>query len=156
MFKFLQKKVDPNVYAPVSGKCIDIEKVSDVTFSSKCMGDGVAIVPEEGLVSAPFDGEIVMMFPTLHAFGIRRNDGVEALIHIGIDTVEANGVGFEKLASKNQKISKGDPIIRFDKEKLSKEYDMTTMVIMTGEVDKGLKKLALDQHVSASDAVMTA
>ena len=131
MFGFFKNKNENVIYAPVKGTCIDITEVDDIGFSSKIMGDGVAIVPTEGIVTAPCDGKISMIFDTGHAFGMEANNGAEILIHIGIDTVNLNGEGFEILKKTGQKVKRGEPVIRFDLEKVKKLYDTATMVIMT-------------------------
>lgn len=131
MFGFFKNKNENVIYAPVKGTCIDITEVDDIGFSSKMMGDGVAIVPIEGIVTAPCDGKISMIFDTGHAFGMEANNGAEILIHIGIDTVNLNGEGFEILKKPGQKVKRGEPAIRFDLEKVKKLYDTATMVIMT-------------------------
>ena len=104
MFGFFKNKNENVIYAPVKGTCIDITEVDDIGFSSKMMGDGVAIVPIEGIVTAPCDGKISMIFDTGHAFGMEANNGAEILIHIGIDTVNLNGEGFEILKKPGQKV----------------------------------------------------
>ena len=131
MFGFFKNKNENVIYAPVKVTCIDITEVDDIGFSSKMMGDGVAIVPIEGIVTAPCDGKISMIFDTGHAFGMEANNGAEILIHIGIDTVNLNGEGFEILKKPGQKVKRGEPVIRFDLEKVKKLYDTATMVIMT-------------------------
>ena len=131
MFGFFKNKNENVIYAPVEGTCIDITEVDDIGFSSKMMGHGVAIVPIEGIVTAPCDGKISMIFDTGHAFGMEANNGAEILIHIGIDTVNLNGEGFEILKKPGQKVKRGEPVIRFDLEKVKKLYDTATMVIMT-------------------------
>ena len=131
MFGFFKNKNENVIYAPVKGTCIDITEVDDIGFSSKMMGDGGAIGPIEGIVTAPCDGKISMIFDTGHAFGMEANNGAEILIHIGIDTVNLNGEGFEILKKPGQKVKRGEPVIRFDLEKVKKLYDTATMVIMT-------------------------
>ena len=145
MFGFFKNKNENAIYAPVKGTCIDITEVNDIGFSSKIMGDGVAIVPTEGIVTAPCDGRISMIFDTGHAFGIEANNGAEILIHIGIDTVNLNGEGFEILKKTGQKVKKGDPVIRFELEKVKKLYDTATMVIMTN--GKSFVKTAVGYNV---------
>mgnify|MGYP004587331557 FL=1 len=145
MFGFFKNKNENAIYAPVKGTCIDITEVNDIGFSSKIMGDGVAIVPTEGIVTAPCDGRISMIFDTGHAFGIEANNGAEILIHIGIDTVNLNGEGFEILKKTGQKVKKGEPVIRFELEKVKKLYDTATMVIMTN--GKSFVKTAVGYNV---------
>ncbi|MEG0526989.1 MAG: PTS glucose transporter subunit IIA, partial [Longicatena sp.] len=124
-----------DVYAPVNGKCIDIELVNDRTFAEKMLGDGVAIIPSNNVICSPADGEIIMLFNTLHAFGIRMKNGNELLIHIGIDTVELNGEGFTACKCLHETVKKGQEIIRFDGDFMKKKnIDMTTMIVVTKQV----------------------
>lgn len=115
MFNFL-KKNKKSIVAPVNGKLISLTKVKDEVFASGMMGDGVAIIPEDGLYVAPVDGEIVLIPKTKHAFGIKSNDGIELLVHIGLDTALKNGEGFTVLANVGQKVTVGTPIIQADVE----------------------------------------
>jgi len=87
---------------PVIGHVISLDDVNDEVFSSRAMGDGIAIVPTKGILYSPFDGKVEVAFPTGHAFGLKSNTGVEMLLHIGINTVELNGKGF------NAKVKVGD------------------------------------------------
>lgn len=152
MFNFLGLKKEKNVYAPITGKCIDITEVNDIGFSSKAMGDGIAIIPESNLVCSPANGVIKMIFRTGHAFGIETNDGLELLVHIGIDTVNLNGEGFEILRKENEKIKKGDPIIKIDLDKIKKDYDPSTLLIVTN--NKKIQKNLIGENVSINDSVL--
>ena len=123
---------DEKIYAPLTGKLIPLEKVNDAVFSSKMMGDGAAIIPEDGKVYAPCDGVVTVAFPTGHAMGIKSNHGCELLIHAGLNTVELNGEGFTVSKKVDDKVSKGDLLFEFDKEFMDKKgYDMTTPIIIT-------------------------
>lgn len=133
MFGFFKKKTDPAVYAPVKGKCIDITEVNDEGFSSKIMGDGVAVIPEESVIKAPADGKLTMIFETGHAFGMEADNGLELLLHIGIDTVNEKGNGFKILKKSGDAVKKGTPVVELELETLKEKYDMTTMVIVTNE-----------------------
>ncbi len=130
------------VFSPLSGKIIPLDKVKDEAFSSGSLGDGYAVLPESNTVLAPFDGEVVALFPTNHAIGLKSAGGAEVLIHIGIDTVRTKGEGFTSKVAVNEKVKKGQAIIEFDLEGLKgKGYDLTTAILLTsGEA----KKLALD------------
>ena len=97
MFLFGKKKAQPKLYAPLNGEYMPIEKVPDPVFSDKILGDGVAVLPTDGNVLAPCDGEITNVAETLHAYGIQTPDGLELLIHIGLNTVELKGGGFPPL-----------------------------------------------------------
>ncbi|MFB4168083.1 PTS system trehalose-specific EIIBC component [Virgibacillus sp. JSM 102003] len=120
------------IYAPLSGQIRKLEDVPDPTFSEKMMGDGLAIDPSDGKVVAPLDGEVVQIFPTKHAVGIRGNSGVEVLIHIGLDTVSLDGEGFEAHVKQGGQVKIGDPLITFDVEFIrEKATDVITPIIIT-------------------------
>lgn len=102
--------------APMKGKIIPLSEVDDQVFSTKMMGDGLAIELEGNEIVAPFDGEVIMTFPTKHAYGLRRSDGLEVLIHIGMDTVQLNGEGFNCLVKQGDAVKKGQVICIVDKD----------------------------------------
>ncbi|PHL19905.1 PTS sugar transporter subunit IIA, partial [Enterococcus faecium] len=102
--------------SPLTGKVLPLSEVPDQVFSSGVMGKGIAIDPEVGELVAPADGEITTIFPTGHAVGITTTDGAEILIHIGMDTVELNGNGYEILVKQGDLVKAGDLLIRFDIE----------------------------------------
>lgn len=115
MFDIFKKNI--NVVAPMSGKVIALELVPDQVFAKKIVGDGVAIDELEGdLACAPIDGKLVLVFRTNHAFAIKGKDGIEILVHIGIDTVELDGEGFERLVEEGTTVKAGEPVIRFNRE----------------------------------------
>lgn len=101
------KKKDVVISSPMKGRCVSIKAVSDPTFSEEILGKGVAIVPKDGKVYAPADGVITTIFPTGHAVGMTTNDGVELLIHVGLDTVALKGEGFRIIGKDEQKVKKG-------------------------------------------------
>ena len=152
----LFKKSDPNkIYAPIDGKCIDIMRVKDSVFSSKMMGDGIGIIPTTNIVKAPVSGKLTMLFPTKHAFGITTKEGIELLIHIGIDTVNLNGLGFKAYALKDQEIKKGDKIIEFNIDYLKDPLkDMTTIIVLPS-YHQTINKYKLNEDVTSGDVVMT-
>ncbi|PLS14636.1 PTS glucose transporter subunit IICBA [Bacillus sp. M6-12] len=100
--------------SPIKGEIKPITEVPDPVFAEKMMGDGFAILPEDGLIVSPVDGTIVNLFPTKHALGIESNAGREILIHVGIDTVKLGGEGFEALVSQGDKVEKGQPLLQVD------------------------------------------
>jgi PTS system glucose-specific IIA component len=102
------------IKSPFSGRVIPIEKVPDAVFSKKMMGEGIAVEPNEGIAVSPISGEVAVLFPYGHAFGIKTEEGLELLIHIGIDTVELKGAGFKKLIKQHDKVKTGDKLIEFD------------------------------------------
>lgn len=120
------------IISPASGKIIDLSNVNDEMFSSKTLGDGFAIELSEGKIVAPFNGKIITAFPTGHAFGILDDLGREVLIHIGIDTVELNGDGFDVKVKQGDSVKQGDVLVEIDLLKLKEaNKDNTTMVIFT-------------------------
>lgn len=119
------------IASPAKGHVIPVTEVKDEVFASKGMGDGVGIIAEEGKVYAPFSGSVQTLFPTGHAVGLVA-DGVEVLIHIGIDTVELDGKGFQAHVKQGDAVKKGDLLVTFDKELIEKEgYDTTIIFILT-------------------------
>ena len=154
MFKKLFKsKKSMDVYAPAKGQCVDIETVSDAAFAAKAMGDGIAVLPIEGLVTAPCNGKITMFFPTKHAFGLQADNGMEILVHIVIDTVKAKGEGFTTLKKEGDIIQKGDTVVTFDLETLKKNYEMPVMMVVTNA--QPFKKEHLNQHVTNEEIVFS-
>ena len=134
MLSFLKRNKNYKIQAVVDGSSIDIEKVNDSTFSQKIMGDGIAISPDNGIVVAPCDGKITVLPESKHAFGILSDDGVEVLVHIGVDTVDLKGQGFENKVYQGSIVKQGDPIITFEREKLiSQGVDCTTIVIVLNQ-----------------------
>src|SRR5229473_4675214 len=97
------------VLAPLDGTVVDLENVPDEVFAQKMAGDGVAIDPSGQVAVAPISGDLVKLFPGGHAFGISTSGGVELIVHIGLDTVELKGEGFENIASEGQKVKAGTP-----------------------------------------------
>lgn len=154
MFDNIFKKAD-KIYSPVSGQCLDITEVADKMFSSKMLGDGVAVLPVDELICSPIDGKLVMIAETNHAFGVESKTGLELLIHIGIDTVELNGTGFEKLANVGEKVKQGAPIIQIHKNEVPEGVDLTTMIVITkGNLNQGSKP-NLNHLVAKGDVILS-
>lgn len=117
---------------PAAGEIIDLSEVNDPTFASGSLGEGFAIIPTDGKIYSPVNGEVSTVFPTKHAIGVVSEEGAEILIHIGIDTVNLNGKYFQSAVSDGKKVRKGDLLMEVDLQELIKEgYDPTTMVIVT-------------------------
>lgn len=136
MFGFLKKKKQQTeIYAPVDGRVISLEEVGDGIFSEKLVGDGVAVIPESDQIVVPVDGEISFVMETGHAFGVRVPDGPEILVHIGIDTVNEKGEGFQVLVKEHQTVKTGVPAVLVNRETLYKKgYNLATMVLVP-EID---------------------
>lgn len=134
------------VYCPVKGKRKLLENVNDEAFSQKMLGDGIAVVPSIGEVFSPVDGEVTMIFPTNHAIGLKSDDGIEVLIHIGIDTVELNGDGFYSHVKQGDKVEAGSPLLSFDLNKISSQYESDVMVIITNTSSyQGIKQTEVEE-----------
>ena len=132
MFGFLRKESSA-VAAPVSGRCIRLEGVADKVFSSKMMGDGFAVELTEGDVKAPVSGVIAAAFPTGHAFGIKTKEGMEVLLHIGVDTVNLQGKGFDVKVKEGDAVKQGDLLVKVDIDYVkSQGKSIYSPVIFTG------------------------
>lgn len=128
----LGKNVFYDLAAPLSGDVIPLEEVEDQAFSTGLLGKGIAILPKDGNVYAPADGEVTTLFPTNHAIGITTIDGIEVLIHVGMDTVNLKGKYFEPKIKQGDSVKKGQLLLTFDKEKLVEEgYTIVTPVIIS-------------------------
>lgn len=136
MFNFFKKENNVKLYAPMTGEIIDLEKVPDEVFASKMVGDGLAIRPTEKEVLSPCDGKIVQLFPTKHAIGIETKEGIEILIHIGIDTVTLNGNGFKSFVSVGDKVFAGDKLLEIDLEHIENNAKSTITPILITNMDK--------------------
>lgn len=124
------------IASPIKGRVLKLESVKDAAFASGVLGKGAAVLPEEGKVYAPASGIVSALFPTLHALGIETDDGVQILIHIGLDTVQLNGEGFEAMIKQGDRIDKGQLLITFDKEFIeSKGYCIETPVLVSNSDD---------------------
>ncbi len=150
-------KKDKTIVAVANGKSVDITTVNDDAFSSKMLGDGIGIIPSDGKVVSPIEGIITMIFPTKHAFSVKSKEGVELLIHIGIDTVSLEGQGFTSRATDGQKVKKGDTIIEVDLDLLqNKNIDTTIMVIITETTGKVFKMNVGENTVAGETVVINA
>ncbi|MCC6494887.1 MAG: PTS glucose transporter subunit IIA [Propionibacteriaceae bacterium] len=143
------------VLAPVSGKVVALADVADKVFASKALGDGVGIVPTDGHVVAPVAGLMVTVADTGHAFGIKTDDGVEVLVHVGIDTVRMDGKGFQVDVNKDQRVEAGDLLARVDLDQVKAAgFDTTTVVtvINTMSMSSVAPRTAVD--VVAGDPII--
>lgn len=131
--------LEMNLTPCVKGEMIDLSDVDDELFASGAVGQGVAFIPEEGVLYAPCDGKIISIFPTGHAIGMETDSGLSILMHIGIDTVKMNGKGFKTIVNPDQVVHKGDKLVEFDIDLIKKEgYDPTVMFILP-ELDASSK-----------------
>lgn len=125
----LEKEV---VVSPIKGEVLNLSDIEDAAFSSGVLGQGVAIMPSDGKVVAPVDGVVTTLFPSLHAIGILSDEGVEVLIHIGLNTVQLEGRGFEACIKQGDRITKGQTILKFDIDVIKEAgYSVVTPIVVT-------------------------
>lgn len=144
------------IASPIKGAVLKLEQVKDDAFASGILGKGAAVLPEEGKVYAPVDGQVTVLFPTLHAIGIKSDEGVEVLIHIGLDTVQLEGRGFEAHIEQGARVKKGQLLVSFDKELLEREgFCVETPVIITNTQDYLDVVETGKQQVEAGQSLLT-
>ena len=147
---------DGDIVAPCDGELIDVKSLPDPMFADELLGKSAAVrlTADNVTICAPANGVLRALFPTGHAFGIETGEGVEILVHIGIDTVNSNGDGF-KLCSKKigDRVEAGDPIVKVDVKKLSAKYNMSTIVIITEDNGKSIEFLA-PQKISRGQSIL--
>ena len=143
------------IAAPVNGTCVAIQEVRDPTFRDEILGKGVAVIPTDGKICAPADGTVTTMFPTGHAFGMTTDDGVELLVHVGLDTVALKGDGFCITAKEGQKVKKGDLMMEADLKKIKEAgYDTITPVVICNTSDYAEVKQLADGMVRVGDDII--
>ena len=144
------------VYSPIKGKVIPLNTVKDETFAGEYLGKGVAIQPEQGRVVAPFDGKVTVVMDTKHAIGITSNNGIEILIHVGMDTVQLNGKYYQTHVKIDDEVKKGDLLLTFEKENIIAEgYEITTPVVITNTADFKQINALTDKQAEEGDEVIT-
>lgn len=138
-----KKDFDGKILAPISGRIVPVEEVPDAVFAEKMVGDGIAIEPNGGdLILAPIDGKVEKIFDTNHAFSIVTDSGIELFVHFGIDTVQLDGKGFERLVEEGKTVKKGTPIIKYDYEFLKANAKTVITPVIISNIDEfaGLEK----------------
>ena len=146
-----------SITSPLSGKVVALKDVPDITFAEETLGKGIAVLPDDGLIYAPFDGKILSLAKTKHAIGIVSKEGVELLIHIGINTVNLNGKYLEEFVKQGQEVKKGDLLIKFDKNAIEAEkYSVLSPIVVTNTLDY-LDVLASNKEmiVKQGDEILT-
>ncbi|WP_077324907.1 PTS sugar transporter subunit IIA [Virgibacillus siamensis] len=138
MFKKMFGKKEVSIVAPLNGELVPLEEVPDPVFNQKMMGDGIAIKPADGKVCAPADGKIIQIPETKHAIGLRTADGVEILIHIGLETVSLKGEGFTVKTEVGKQVTAGDALLEFDLEYVRENAsDTVTPIVITNGKESG-------------------
>lgn len=152
MFKKLFKKKATDVVAPMDGKMLSLDNVNDPVFSERAMGDGFAIDFKSGDVYSPVDGEIVAVFPTNHAIGIKSDDRNEYLVHIGLDTVMHKGEGFESFVKQNDRVAKGDLLVKVNHEYFRENnVEMISPIIVTNLNGRKVELLRVNEELKHGD-----
>ena len=150
------KASDNDVLAPMTGSVLALENVPDATFASGLLGKGVAIIPAEGKVIAPFNGEVASIFQTKHAIGLESDSGIELLIHVGIDTVKLDGVPFTAHVKEGDKVQAGDLLLTFDRQAiLDAGYDLATPIIISNSDDYPDLEIVAGSAVSAGQPLLS-
>lgn len=143
------------LYAPVSGTLVPLEEVPDQVFATKIAGDGIAIEAVGELIVAPASGKLSSVFSTNHAFGMTLDNGMEILVHVGLDTVTLNGTGFERIATEGTKLRAGDPVLKIDRKTiLSKGISLITPVVITNVNQVAELRLETISSVQAGNSVL--
>ena len=152
-----KKQEDEVVVAPLTGKVIPLSEVPDPVFAQKMMGDGLAIFPSEGTLVSPVAGKVVQVFPTKHAIGIESSNGTEILMHIGLETVNMKGEGFEAFVKEGDTVTKGQKLISFDIELIKEKAasTVTPVIITNGDAVEITSKNENQEVQMGSQTVMT-
>ena len=147
--------VEPGaVMSPMKGKVIELKEVGDGVFSEGVLGEGCGIQPEEGYVYAPFNGEVIQVADTGHAIGLLSEDGVELLIHVGLDTVSLNGEGFDPVVKEGDRVTVGQKLLNFELEKIAEQYPTVTSVIVTNTPDYKEIRLTKTGQTEAGEKIL--
>lgn len=156
MFGIFKKKESTiQIGAPVKGTAVPIQEVSDPTFGEEILGKGVAVRPADGNICAPADGEIAMLFDTLHAVSLVSEDGAEILVHVGLDTVALKGQYFTTHVKTGDKVKKGDLMLTVDIEQVKAAgYDVITPMVICNTDDFGKVEAVTGTMVSPGDTVI--
>lgn len=152
MFQLFQRKKEQLIlFAPVKGKVVDITNIPDIVFSKKMLGDGLGIEPDENVITAPCDGTIILVAKTLHAVAIEAQ-GVEILIHIGIDTVMLDGRGFTPHVNTGDIVKQGDALITFDRDYILQQGKSVMTPIVLTNMEKSVNRV--EKRFNSSDGTI--
>ncbi|WP_073203199.1 PTS sugar transporter subunit IIA [Gracilibacillus kekensis] len=154
--KFLKKQNKVELVAPLSGRLILLENVSDPVFSQKMMGEGIAIIPEDGKILAPIGGTIVQIPASKHAIGLQTSEGIEILIHVGLETVALKGQGFQPIVKEGDQVNIGDPLMDVDLDYIKNNADdiVTPMVITNSNNSDKTYDIAEEKACVAGESIV--
>ena len=145
---------DTAIVSPLAGEVIALDQVKDEAFASGAMGKGIAVYPKVGEIVAPEDCTVTALYPTLHAMGIKLDNGIELLIHIGIDTVNLQGKYFQSYVHAGQHITKGTKLVSFDIDKIKQQFDLTTSIIVVNSEQYKNIEYCQQAQVSVTDNLL--
>lgn len=152
----MSKRKQIRIVTPMTGEIVGIEQVPDPIFSGKMMGDGAAVIPEDGTITAPVDGVLSTIAPTQHAFGFTTDDGTEVLVHVGLETVGLNGEPFEVIAKQGDKVKAGDPVAKVNLELLKeKGINPITPIVVCGGAEGADIQIQEGNAKAGQDTVVT-
>ena len=154
IFKKKEKTV-VTIYSPMNGKVIELKEVPDEAFAQKMVGDGCAIEPDKGIICSPIDGQLMNIFPTNHAIIFETIDGLEMIVHFGIDTVKLDGKGFQKLREPGP-IKIGDEIVKYNLDEIKDGVPSTRSPIIINNMEKveKIEVLSLGKIVKIGEPIM--
>ena len=154
IFKKKEKTI-VTIYSPINGKVIELKEVPDEAFAQKMVGDGCAIEPDKGVICSPIDGQLMNVFPTNHAIIFETIDGLEMIVHFGIDTVKLDGKGFQKLREPGV-IKVGDEIVKYNLDEIKDGVPSTRSPIIINNMEKveKIEVLSLGKIVKIGEPIM--
>ena len=154
IFKKKEKTI-VTIYSPMNGKVIELKEVPDEAFAQKMVGDGCAIEPDRGIICSPIDGQLMNIFPTSHAIIFETIDGLEMIVHFGIDTVKLEGKGFQKLREPGS-IKIGDEIVKYNLDEIKDGVPSTRSPIIINNMEKveKIEVLSLGKIVKIGEPIM--
>ena len=157
LFDIFKKKEKPivTIYSPINGKVIELEEVPDEAFAQKMVGDGCAIEPDKGTICSPIEGQLMNIFPTNHAIIFETIDGLEMIVHFGIDTVKLEGKGFNKLREPGP-IKVGEEIVKYNLDDIVGNVPSTRSPIIINNMEKveKIEILSLGKFVKIGEPIM--
>ena len=154
IFKKKEKTI-VTIYSPINGKVIELKEVPDEAFAQKMVGDGCAIEPDKGIICSPIDGQLMNIFPTNHAIIFETIDGLEMIVHFGIDTVKLDGKGFQKLREPGP-IKIGDEIVKYNLDDIKDGVPSTRSPIIINNMEKveKIEVLSLGKVIKIGEPIM--
>ena len=150
-----KEKIIVTIYSPINGKVIELKEVPDEAFAQKMVGDGCAIEPDKGSICSPIEGQLMNIFPTNHAIIFETIDGLEMIVHFGIDTVKLDGKGFQKLREPGP-IKVGDEIVKYNLDEIKDNVPSTRSPIIINNMEKveKIEVLSLGKIVKIGETIM--